>query len=152
MLTTNLYQIHVVEDSQADFLALRRAISVVASELDTTVAFQHHADTSAAYETLLDGRRVDLMFIDINLPGENGIGFLRRVKADARIVPFPKIILTTSTSEDDVKNSFQEGAAGYLVKPLEYGALLESVRKCLTYWFRTSRLPSVKERDDFPRC
>lgn len=158
MIPGSPYQIHVIEDSQADYLAFHRAANWAIARLGGVAEFTHYETTEAAFQALLKGARPDLLFIDINLSGENGLTFLRRVKAETRITPFPKIILTTSTCEADVKESFNEGAAGYMVKPLKHEKLKDSVRACLEYWFVTSRRPSSHDRGDAlegfppPRC
>lgn len=157
MVALSQYQIHVIEDSQADYLALRRALSWAAESLDASLQLTHHLSSDDAYASLLEGSRPDLIFVDINLRGESGLAFLRRVKADRRIVPIPKVILTTSTCESDVKESFRDGAAGYLVKPLSYQDLRVAVHTCLEYWFVTSRRPVSDADNDGegqppPRC
>lgn len=158
MIPGSLYSIHVIEDSPADYLAFHRAVSWAIAQLGGSVEFTHYETTDSAFGALLEGVRPDLLFIDINLRGESGLAFLRRVRGDARISPFPKIILTTSTCEADVKESFHEGAAGYLVKPLDFEQLKDSVRTCLEYWFVTSRRPSPREHGETgegslpPRC
>lgn len=159
MVRLQPHQIHIIEDSQADYLALSRALTQAANELETTLAFFHHRSSEQAFEALLAGDKPDLIFIDINLGGDSGLAFLRRVRSEVRITPCPKIILTTSTCEADVKDSFNEGAAGYLVKPLNYSELRESVKVCLQYWFMTSRRPPVQSGGDQltggpppPRC
>ena len=143
------YQVHIIEDKQADFLALQRAVSQAANRLDSKVDFTRHSSSQEAFQALLAGERPDLMFVDIHLAAESGLEFLRRVKKEPRISPCPKIILTTSTAESDVLDSYSEGAAGYLVKPLQHSALTEAVHTCREYWFVASRRPSPYiERDD----
>lgn len=158
MAVSSQYHIHVIEDSQADYTALRRALSWAAQMLDIELELTHHLTARDAYDALIEGSKPDLIFVDINLNGESGLGFLRRVKTDGRIIPAPKVILTTSTCEADVKESYREGAAGYLVKPLSYEDLRVAVQTCLRYWFVTSRRPSLHSGDDDaegqppPRC
>lgn len=151
------YRIHVIEDSQADYLALRRALAWAAESLEAQLHLSHYLTSQEAYDALVEGNRPDLIFVDINLRGESGLAFLRRVKSDGRIIPCPKVILTTSTCEADVKESFREGAAGYLVKPLSYQDLRVAVHTCLEYWFVASRRPESHANDDGegqppPRC
>lgn len=158
MIPGSPYSIHVIEDSPADYLAFHRAVSWAIAQLGGSVEFTHYETTESAFAALLDGVRPDLLFIDINLRGESGLAFLRRLRGDSRISPFPKVILTTSTCEADVKESFSEGAAGYLVKPLDYDQLKDSVRTCLEYWFVISRRPALREHGEAaegtppPRC
>ncbi len=150
MVRRRSHQIHIIEDSQADYLALRRALTQAAIQLELSLVFTHHGSSEQAFEVLLSGQKADLIFVDISLGGNSGLAFLRRVRGEARIVPCPKIILTTSASKADVKDSFDEGAAGYLVKPLNYGDLREAVKVCLQYWFMASRRPSAHSGGDQP--
>lgn len=144
------HQIHVIEDNEPDFVALRRAIVWALSQTDGEAEFFHHSSAEQAFDALLQGQRPDLTFIDINLTGESGLKFLKRVRHEPRIVPFPKIILTTSKRQSDVQEAFQQGAAGYLLKSIDSGELREAVRISLDYWFRASLRP-LHDADSGPR-
>jgi DNA-binding NarL/FixJ family response regulator len=159
MVALQPYKIHILENNRADYIALRRAVRAALAALAADGEFTHHVTANRAYEALLAGQAADLIFVDLNLGAESGLRFLARVREDVRIVPCPKIIFTTSTAESDVKDGFRLGAAGYLVKPLTYAALLEAVTTCLEYWFETSRRPSASAQGDehrsgtaLPRC
>lgn len=149
------FQIYLIEDCDTDFVAFRRAVSWAMQQLGAQAEIRRYNSAAVAYAALQAGAQPDLLFVDLNLQGEGGLAFLRRVKEDPRIVPCPKIILTTSSNETDVRQSFGEGAAGYLVKPLVHSELREAVRVCLQYWLVASRRP--KPHPSFagaapPRC
>jgi two-component system, NarL family, nitrate/nitrite response regulator NarL len=70
--------------------------------------------------------RPDLILLDLNLHGLNGLDTLRALKAadlDARV-----IVLTVSDSEDDVVAALRAGADGYLLKDMEPEEVLESLK------------------------
>ncbi|MBW2676825.1 MAG: response regulator, partial [Deltaproteobacteria bacterium] len=52
----------------------------------------------------------------------------------------PVVILTTSRAKQDIRDSFSFGAAGYMVKPLDYREFVDAVVTIARYW-RLSELP-----------
>ncbi|MBS1535937.1 MAG: response regulator [Bacteroidetes bacterium] len=76
----------------------------------------------------------DLIILDLNMPKINGIEFLSMLKKDPLFKYIPIIILTTSTNQRDVKECFEIGIAGYLLKPLKYDDYVQIVENLLNYW------------------
>lgn len=81
----------------------------------------HFPDVAGALE-FLDKERVDLIFLDIELPGGTGFDLLDRLTYS------PKIILTTSKTEYAF-DAFQYHVTDYLKKPITYKRFLEAVSK-----------------------
>jgi CheY-like chemotaxis protein len=82
-----------------------------------------------------------LILLDLNMPKMNGVEFLKIVKADKTLKKIPIVVLTTSTEEGDIAGSFEQGAAGYMVKSVDYKKFVEIVRAIDTYW-SLSELPN----------
>jgi len=70
--------------------------------------------------------RPDVVLIDIDLPGMNGLRLLRELRP--RLPDCKFVMLTVSTSQADVLEAVRLGAVGYLTKDLDSDALLRSVR------------------------
>ena len=70
--------------------------------------------------------RPDVLLIDIDLPGMNGLRLLRELRP--RLPDAKFVMLTVSTSQADVLEAIRLGAVGYLTKDLDADALLRSVR------------------------
>ena len=70
--------------------------------------------------------RPDVVLIDIDLPGMNGLRLLRELRP--RLPDSKFVMLTVSTSQADVLEAVRLGAVGYLTKDLDSEALLRSVR------------------------
>lgn len=85
----------------------------------------------------------DLIFLDINMPVKNGHETLIELKADAKLKHIPVIIFTTSNSAADVKKAYSQYANSYLVKPFEYGDMLNLLNVIREYWQKTVMLPTV---------
>lgn len=77
-----------------------------------------------AFEALdyLDGSKVDLVFLDINMPDINGLEFLDAAKGKFELV------FTTAYSEYAV-DSYNYNAADYLLKPFDFGRFLKAIMK-----------------------
>lgn len=66
-----------------------------------------------------------LVLLDLKLPRVDGMEVLRRLKSDARTRPIPVVVLTSSKECSDIAESSRLGAAGFIVKPLDFQRLSE---------------------------
>jgi DNA-binding NarL/FixJ family response regulator len=82
-----------------------------------------------------------VILLDLNMPKMNGTEFLKIVKTDEALKKIPVVVLTTSSQQQDVVESFKLGAAGYMVKSVDYGKFVETIRTINLYW-TLSELPS----------
>jgi len=78
---------------------------------------------------------IDLILLDLNMPGMGGKEFLRRIKEDDQLDTIPVVILTTSDSEQDILESYKLHAAGYIKKPVSLEGFREVMHDLEEYWF-----------------
>jgi CheY-like chemotaxis protein len=64
----------------------------------------------------------------------DGLEVLRRVRADQRISLLPVVVLTTSTEDKDLVNSYSLGANSYIHKPVDMLQFVEAIRQLGLYW------------------
>jgi len=76
----------------------------------------------------------DIILLDLNMPKINGIEFLSLLKKDAELQHIPTIILTTSNNYKDLKECYEIGVSGYILKPLKCEEYIEKIQKVLSYW------------------
>jgi two-component system, cell cycle response regulator DivK len=81
---------------------------------------------------LAQEHRPDIILMDIQLPGMDGVAALERLRADDRTAPIPVIALTAFAMKDDERRLRGAGFDGYVVKPISIRELPEQVRACLT--------------------
>jgi len=74
----------------------------------------------------------DLIFVDLNMPGENGLDCLARIKDFSAYKHVPVIMYTTSTLSKDVMEAFKNGASLYLAKTSSEDELIEMVKYLAT--------------------
>jgi two-component system, response regulator len=68
-----------------------------------------------------------LVLLDLRLPKLDGIEVLRRIRADERTQDLPVVILTDSTEEQHVIESYENGANVFMRKPVDFDQLKEAV-------------------------
>lgn len=138
----NSKPILLVEDDQVDVITARRAFK----ELEVTNELVHKGDGEDALEYLRGENNVKpcIILLDLNMPRMDGFEFLETVKADNLLKNIPVIILTTSDADESATRSFDLGAAGYIVKSVDYRQFVESMRAVDRYW-SLSKLPGGDE-------
>ena len=85
--------------------------------------------------------RPDLILLDLNMPGMGGKEFLRRIKEDEKMKSIPVIILTSSDSDDDIIDTYNLHASGYVKKPVKLEDFKRVMKQINEYWFVICRLP-----------
>ena len=86
--------------------------------------------------------RPDLILLDLNMPGMGGKEFLKKIKEDETLKHIPVVILTTSSAERDIVESYKLQASGYVNKPISLDEFKDVVRQIEEYWFMLcKRLP-----------
>ncbi len=69
----------------------------------------------------------DLILLDVNMPGYDGVEVCRRLRADARFTHTPIVMLTAAARPEDVRRGLDAGATEYLTKPFSPVRLLTLV-------------------------
>ena len=86
----------------------------------------------------------DLILLDLNMPGMGGKEFLRRIKEDDKMRTIPVVILTSSDSDEDIIDTYNLHASGYVKKPVTLEDFKRVVKEINEYWFVLCRLPPRK--------
>ncbi len=98
-------------------------------------------DGAAALAAVADGLRPDLVLLDLNLPRRDGREVLAATKGDPNLSSIPILVLSSSDSEDDIRQAYALHANGYLSKPLVPAAFRELARTVCSFWLDMARLP-----------
>ena len=87
--------------------------------------------------------QLDLILLDLQLPKKNGREVLMEVKEDRDLKRIPVVIMTTSTAEQDIFESYNLHANCYLTKPVELDEFIGVVRKIEDFWLSVVKLPAA---------
>lgn len=130
----------VAEDSDEDFYALTRAFSRLAPDAEIVRA----VDGDEALEHLKGETMFGLLVLDLNLPGTDGREVLEEIKgADSDDGwSLPVIILSSSSSAEDVTRSYRDGANAYVRKALDPADYEQSIEALKSFWMDSVILPA----------
>src|SRR5258708_14250369 len=76
----------------------------------------------------------EVVLLDMKLPKLDGLGVLRRMRADERTRRLPVVILTSSKEEKDVMSSYDLGPNSFVRKPVDFGQFCHTARHVGSYW------------------
>lgn len=98
----------------------------------TNVTVDHVWNGQEACETLesCEDGAYDLVFMDIQMPGINGLDAARRIRGSERpyLQTVPMVAMSANAFAEDAQRSLEAGMDGHLSKPLDFGALLRVLR------------------------
>ncbi len=141
-METPLYLL-IVDDNEDDIVLAREALA--SARRFTVVHVARNGVEAMAYlrqePPHENGRRPDLVLLDINMPQLNGFETLQAIKADPALRALPVIMLTTSDREDDITRAYDYGSSTYVRKPLDFADFVEAMMRLEAYWGRTALLP-----------
>lgn len=148
---TKAIQILLVEDNPADADLTRESLETSRLPISLTVAVNGREAVDCVFKRgrFAEATTPDLILLDLNLPGLDGKAVLSEIKRDAEMKKIPVSVLTSSTSEKDIAESYTLGANCYVVKPIDFKSFQGIVRSLENFWFGTARLPEG-ETGKFP--
>ena len=83
-----------------------------------------------------------VILLDKNLPLIDGMEVLRQIRADRRTRLIPVVMLTSSSAERDIIESYELGVNSYIVKPVNFEQFSETARQLGYYWLLINKQPS----------
>jgi CheY-like chemotaxis protein len=83
-----------------------------------------------------------LVLLDLKMPRVNGIEVLAAIRADERTKRIPVVVMTSSEEESDIAKTYDLGVNSYVVKPLDFNAFSDVMRRAGYYWLAINRAVS----------
>lgn len=112
----------IVEDNDQ----LRGTLARVLDRAEGFVCLGQHASAEAALENV-PREKPDVVLMDINLPGMNGVECVRKLK---QLIPETQVMMLTAYEDtENIFNSLAVGASGYMLKRTPRAELLEAIRE-----------------------
>jgi chemotaxis family two-component system response regulator Rcp1 len=89
-----------------------------------------------------DALQPELILLDLNLPKKDGREVLAEIKADPNLRRIPVVVLTTSSSEEDILKIYDLHANCYITKPVDLEQFMGVVKSIEDFWVSVVKLPS----------
>jgi CheY-like chemotaxis protein len=142
-VTHKIVDVLLVEDNAADADLVREAIE--GGKLIINLNVVRDGEEAMAYlkreGSYKNAKRPDLVLLDLNLPKKDGREVLREVKADPVLSLIPIVVLTTSSADADILQSYQLHANAYIAKPVEFETFIKIVNQVTEFWLSLVVLP-----------
>src|SRR5690606_6115426 len=115
-------RILIVDDDVRNIFALTSALEQRGAVIE---AARNGFEAIAKLDTIPD---IDLVLMDVMMPGMDGLEATRRIRADARFQKLPIIAVTAKAMKDDQEQCLQAGASDYMAKPIDLDRLYSLLR------------------------
>ncbi|MBW4582428.1 MAG: response regulator [Tildeniella nuda ZEHNDER 1965/U140] len=139
----NSIEILLVEDSPSDaHLTIK---SFEQAKITNSLHWVEDGETAMDYlrqqGEYTNALRPDLIVLDLNLPGMDGREVLAEIKGDPDLKRIPVVVLTTSSSEEDILRSYNLNANCYVTKPFDVRQFMQVVQLIGDFWLAAVKLP-----------
>ena len=85
--------------------------------------------------------RPAIILLDLNLPKKDGREVLANIKADPVLRRIPVIVLTTSSSQEDIQRAYAMHANCYITKPVDFEQFVQVIQAIENFWLTVVQLP-----------
>ena len=121
----------LVEDNPDDELLTLRALKQ--NKIENPLVIKRDGEEALAWLDAAESLPV-LVLLDLKLPKVDGLAVLRAVRAAERLKRIAVVVLTSSSEERDIIQSYDLGANSYVRKPVDFAEFSEAVRQLAIYW------------------
>ncbi|HCP46074.1 MAG TPA: response regulator [Deltaproteobacteria bacterium] len=112
----------VIDDSRTTRSILRRMMSDMGFVVDEA------ASGNEAIEWLSEHGSIDIAFVDLDMPGMDGVQFLKTVRANPEFKDMRLMMVTTANALESIARALDAGADEYLMKPFTKDSLRDKLR------------------------
>ena len=136
-----------VEDDPNDVLLVQRALQKANSlfEVRSVTDGDRALDYLRGVQAYADRERFpfpQLVLLDLKMPRKSGLEVLSWIRSQPNLRRLLVIVFTSSKHDQDIKRAYDLGANSYLVKPVGFEALVQTVKQLCDYWGALNQAPS----------
>ncbi len=140
------FNVLLVEDNLHDEFLIRKALDDFPKKLNIYTI--HDGQQALSYFRNINEGEVtqipkpDLIVLDLYLPGMKGFELLKDLKKRPTFRDIPVIMMTSSTSSEDVTSSYHLQASGFIRKSFSFDEFKKQCHKAFEYWTSAVTLPA----------
>lgn len=88
-----------------------------------------------------DTSNLAVILLDIKMPRMDGLEVLEAIRSDETLKQIPVVMLTSSKEDTDLKKCYALGANAYVVKPVDFGEFMETIKHIGIFWGMLNEQP-----------
>lgn len=132
----------IAEDDSDDRFLMQKALEETGKDIkikfvENGVELIDHLNETRAQE---NGNYPGFILLDLNMPKMDGREVLKNIKSDSEFKKIPVVVFSTTKNQMEVKRCYDLGANTYIVKPVNFDSLVETIQDIHTYWLKTATL------------
>jgi chemotaxis family two-component system response regulator Rcp1 len=124
-----------VEDNPADVRLIEEGVAAVDQDIDFRV---YNNGRNAIEQLTGDGgvpaESVQLVLLDLNIPGKSGLEILRYLRKDPELDAVPVLTVSSSENPDDIRRIYEASANAYLAKPTDPDEFIQMITAAVRFW------------------
>lgn len=132
----------LADDDAGDRLLFIEAFEEM--KINTVVHTVNNGMELMAFLTGADCPPLHMLFLDLNMPRKNGLECLKEIRSDKTLKEISIAIYSTSASEQDIEETFLNGANVYIKKPNDFNALKQALNKAVMNSYQYHETPFNK--------
>ncbi len=133
----------MVDDNHEDHLLLSEALEEAG--LPYKLHLLDNGDLLPDYlrreGTFKDAPPIQLILLDLHMPGKSGRRLLTELKSSPTFRAIPVLIFTASWDEREIRDCYELGANAVMLKPPSFEGIMETLKSLTRFWFQTCALP-----------
>jgi CheY-like chemotaxis protein len=146
MTTDFMKDAHIllVEDNEGDIVLTKEALADAKMKNKVSVSRDGEEAINFLNQAVRnpDALIPDLILLDINLPKVDGKEVLHYIKNTPHLKRIPVVMLSTSSSEVDIADSYNNYANCFISKPVDFNRFFDVVRMIEDFWITVVQLPT----------
>jgi CheY-like chemotaxis protein len=88
--------------------------------------------------------RPGMILLDLNMPKKDGRTVLKEIKENPDLRDIPIAVLTASKDDADIYRSYDLGVNTYIVKPVTFEAIVDTLQTVEKHWFQIVEMPTPR--------
>ena len=140
----------LVEDNPADVRLMREALN--GGPVPKILHIAANGDEAEAFLAADSSPWLDLILLDLNLPGRHGCELLDWIRRHPRLGLVSVIVFSSSEADEDVRRAYASAANCYVTKPGDLDRFFAVLASIENFWLSTARLPGPATLAEPARC
>lgn len=133
-MSTKEVNIFYTDDDRDDVLFFKDAVKAASKEVSVVATFD-----GGSLLDLLNNPPPEpaIVFLDWNMPGQNGADVLTEIRSNDKMKSLPVVIFSTSNSDKHIRKSKELGANMYITKPSTFQEIVKVLKYCFSIDWKT---------------